>query len=89
MRVYGRQPIDFQQATIPRGSVYLIPERCKECDICIQFCPQNILKKSTMSNKKGYHFPEIIPGEEDNCVHCQFCSLVCPEFAIFTREVVG
>jgi len=89
MQVYGRLPIDLQQAIIPRGRVYLIPERCKECDICIQFCPQKILQKSTMTNNKGYHFPELIAGEEEHCVHCQFCSLVCPEFAIFSREGVA
>jgi NAD-dependent dihydropyrimidine dehydrogenase PreA subunit len=26
---------------------------------------------------------------EDACVHCEFCMMVCPEFAIFTMEVQG
>ena len=88
MNVYGREPIDLQQATIPRGQVNLIPERCKECNICIQFCPQQMLQVSRKTNSKGYHYPEVIPEKRESCVHCQFCSLVCPEFAIFTREVV-
>lgn len=88
MNVYGRTPIDLQQATIPRGRVYLIPERCKQCNICIHFCPRKVLHASQTRNGKGYHVPEIAQGKEDACVHCQFCSLVCPEFAIFTREVV-
>jgi 2-oxoglutarate ferredoxin oxidoreductase subunit delta len=87
MNVYGRLPIDWQQATVPRGQVYLIPNRCKECNICIEFCPREVLRKSERKNSKGYHYPEIVPGKEGSCVHCQFCSLVCPEFAIFTGEV--
>ena len=87
MQVYGRQPIDLEQTIIPRGQVYLIPDRCKECNICIQFCPRQVLQSSALTNRKGYHYPDIVPGKEEACVHCQFCSLVCPEFAIFTREV--
>jgi Pyruvate/2-oxoacid:ferredoxin oxidoreductase delta subunit len=26
-------------------------------------------------------------GKEHSCVHCEFCTMVCPEFAIFTLEV--
>ncbi len=87
MEVYGRRPINLGQTTIPRGQVYLIPDRCKECDICIQFCPRQVLRKSALANGKGYHYPEVVPGKGAECVHCQFCSLVCPEFAIFTQEV--
>ena len=87
MQVYGRQPIDLEQTIIPRGQVYLIPDRCKECDICIQFCSRQVLRTSKLTNRKGYHYPEVVPGKGAECVHCQFCSLVCPEFAIFTREV--
>jgi 2-oxoglutarate ferredoxin oxidoreductase subunit delta len=42
---------------------------------------------STLANRKGYRYPEVVPGKGAECIHCQFCSLVCPEFAIFTREV--
>lgn len=87
MQVYGRQPLDLEQITIPRGQVYLIPDRCKECNICIQFCPRQVLRTSTLTNCKGYHYPEVVAGKGTECVHCQFCSLVCPEFAIFTREI--
>jgi 2-oxoglutarate ferredoxin oxidoreductase subunit delta len=89
MEVYGRRPIDLEQTTIPRGEVYLIPERCKECNICIHFCPRQVLRTSASTNRKGYHYPEVVPGKEAECVHCQFCSLVCPEFAIFTLEAGG
>jgi 2-oxoglutarate ferredoxin oxidoreductase subunit delta len=87
MNVYGRQPIDHGRAVVPRGQVYLIPERCKECGICVRFCPQQVLQVSEQTNSKGYHYPQLVATNGQTCVHCQFCSLVCPEFAIFTREL--
>jgi 2-oxoglutarate ferredoxin oxidoreductase subunit delta len=87
MKVFARTPINLGELQIPQGQVYLIPERCKGCRICIELCPQQILQVSNQTNDKGYHIPEVIPGKEDACVHCEFCTMVCPEFAIFTLEV--
>ena len=88
MRVFARKPLNLDQAVVPRGQVYLIPERCKGCNLCIEFCPKKILAKSKSTNTKGYHYPEIIAGKENNCVNCEFCTMICPEFAIYTCEVV-
>ncbi len=87
MKVYARQPVDLHRMRVPRGQVYLIPERCKGCRMCVDFCPQQVLQVSTARNSKGYHYPEVAPGKEDACVNCQFCMLMCPEFAIFSVEV--
>ena len=87
MKVYARTPLNLHQVRIPRGQVYLIPQRCKGCGLCIEFCPQQVLRESPETNGKGYHCPEIALGKEEACVHCEFCALVCPEFAIFTLEV--
>jgi 2-oxoglutarate ferredoxin oxidoreductase subunit delta len=87
MRVFARTPIDLAEVRVPQGQVYLIPERCKGCNICIELCPQEVLQVSNQTNAKGYHLPEIAPSKERACVHCEFCSAVCPEFAIFTLEV--
>ena len=84
---FGREPIDQQNISIPQGKIYLIPERCKGCGICIIFCPLKVLQESSISNGKGYHLPEIAPDKDSSCVNCKFCSLICPEFAIFTEEV--
>ena len=87
MKVFARVPIDIDEVHIPCGQVYLIPERCKGCNICVEFCPKEVLQVSDQTNKKGYHLPEIIKGMEEACVQCDFCTVVCPEFAIFTVEV--
>ena len=84
MRVYARTPLDIEKVIIPRGQVYLIPERCKGCEVCVQFCPQDVLCISEDRNEKGYLIPMVAVGMETKCVNCEFCTLVCPEFAIFT-----
>lgn len=87
MKVFARTPLDLDKVRLPRGQVCLIPERCKGCQVCIQFCPRQVLGISQQANTKGYHYPEVLPGKEQDCVHCEFCTLVCPEFAIYTRPM--
>lgn len=67
--------------------IYLIVERCKGCNLCIEFCPKEVLAESNAYNKKGYHPPELveISGEKE-CVSCGYCSLICPEFAIYAES---
>ena len=82
-----RQPIDLGYAQVPRGRVFVISERCKGCDYCIRFCPQDVLSESKEINAKGYHYPIVEAGKDELCIHCRFCDLVCPEMAIYTEEV--
>ena len=84
---YTRQPLDLARQTVPRGQVYVIPDRCKDCRFCIDFCPEEVLTQSQNLNAKGYRYPVIAEGKENSCVNCGFCRLVCPEFAIYTEEV--
>lgn len=87
MKTFTRTPIDLNIVQIPRGQVYIIPSRCKGCEICVEFCPNDVLQNSDQTNAKGYHYPEVIEGKEESCIHCEFCMVVCPEFAIYTVEV--
>jgi 2-oxoglutarate ferredoxin oxidoreductase subunit delta len=82
-----RTPLDAPRVVPPRGQVYVIPNRCKGCRFCIEFCPRDVLIESAAMNARGYHFPVVGPGQEEACVNCGFCELVCPELAIYTREV--
>jgi 2-oxoglutarate ferredoxin oxidoreductase subunit delta len=87
MKVFSRTPINLNKVQVPRGQVYIIPDRCKGCNLCIHFCPQGILQESAKTNTKGYHYPETIHSSDKYCVNCEFCTMVCPEFAIYTQEV--
>ena len=84
-----RQPIDQRKFPTPRGQVYVLPERCKECTYCWEYCPKDVLEPSERPNAKGYRYPQIAPGKEDTCVDCGMCTWICPEFAIYTVEVTG
>ena len=83
----ARVPLDWQRVTVPRGRVHVIPHRCKECRFCVDFCPKDVLALSTETNAKGYRYPVVAPGKDEACVHCEFCTLVCPEYAIFSVEI--
>ena len=82
----GRIPMDLGLARVPRGRVHVIPERCKQCDFCITYCPTDVLAYAEDSNAKGYHFPMVAEGKESACIRCRFCDLICPELAIFTSD---
>jgi 2-oxoglutarate ferredoxin oxidoreductase subunit delta len=85
-----RKPLDADEFEPPRGRVYIIEERCKGCNFCIEFCPRDVLEESEKFNSKGYHPPEVV--NPDDCVDCQLCELICPEFAIYVldeKEVEG
>ena len=76
-----RLPIVPQPLCV-RGVVHIQVERCKGCELCIDYCPTRVLALSSGFNVKGYHYPTVVG---DNCIDCQACYSICPEFAIFAR----
>lgn len=60
--------------------VIILPERCKGCGFCIEFCPQKLLIESAENNVKGYRSVCLI--DRDKCTKCDICGMVCPDFAI-------
>jgi 2-oxoglutarate ferredoxin oxidoreductase subunit delta len=89
MQVFARKPVNLDRFQIPRGQIYLILERCKGCNLCVELCPQQVLEVSTETNAKGYHYPELKEVGDRHCVNCEFCTMICPEFAIFSVEVTA
>ncbi len=47
---------------------------CKQCGICVAFCPQNALD----TGKDGC---PVLKSPE-NCKGCDWCEIRCPDFAI-------
>ncbi len=84
---YWRKPLDLAKIKETRGKVILIEDRCKGCGFCIEYCPRDVLGMSSNFNKKGYSLPAVINGAK--CVNCHFCEVLCPDFAIYSIEVMG
>lgn len=82
---FWRKPLDADELVIPKGRVHIIKERCKGCGFCIEYCPRDVLELSEEFNSKGYHFPVTV--NEDACVSCGLCDLLCPEFAIYSESI--
>jgi 2-oxoglutarate ferredoxin oxidoreductase subunit delta len=47
---------------------------CKACGICAAFCPTGVLAR----DEAGYPYVKDI----DKCIHCGWCEIRCPDFAI-------
>ncbi len=80
-----REPVNVTTMVVPQGQVYILPERCKECAYCWEFCPNDVLDISDEVNSKGYRFPTVRDDRSEKCVDCGrgHCLEICPEFAIF------
>jgi 2-oxoglutarate ferredoxin oxidoreductase subunit delta len=50
-------------------------EWCKGCNICVSFCPTNVLALD--------HNEKIEIVNIDACTKCGLCELRCPDFAIW------
>lgn len=47
---------------------------CKGCNICVAFCPKQVLE---IKNEK------CVIARIDDCIYCGMCELRCPDNAIF------
>lgn len=61
------------------GVFKLREDRCKGCDICIDFCPTQALRRAPESSPNGVFLPIL---EEAKCTYCGLCDLLCPDLAI-------
>lgn len=82
-----RSPVNLSNYHTSKGVLHIIPERCKECNYCTNYCPKEVLERSPETNSHGYHPVRVRPGKEDSCVACGMCQTICPDFAIFVTEV--
>lgn len=85
VRTTHRVPLDSGSVIPPRGAIVVLGDRCKGCKFCIEFCPKDVLEESSAMNPRGYRYPVLAPDKQEACIHCRFCSIVCPEFAIYSE----
>ena len=60
-------------------------EKCKGCELCIEFCPKDVLELSMNLNKKGSKYS--VMARPDDCIGCRACVLMCPDVCIELFEV--
>lgn len=82
---FWRTPLDVDKLKIPRGELHIIKERCKGCGFCVEYCPKDVLELSDEFNSKGYHPPVVV--KPDECVNCDLCEMLCPDYAIYCVRV--
>jgi len=84
---YWRKPLDLDRWPVPRAQVKVLPERCKACDLCVEYCPVHMLEWSSEYNAKGYRYPVLVAGMDEACIACGYCQSVCPDFAIYIEAL--
>ncbi|MGQ9779923.1 MAG: 4Fe-4S dicluster domain-containing protein [Bacillota bacterium] len=55
-------------------------ERCKGCELCLNFCPRGLLRLAERLNGQGFKPAEIV--DQERCTSCALCARMCPEAAI-------
>ena len=66
-----------------RGTIIVDQERCKGCELCTHFCPQDVMMLDPDKlNAKGYHPAMLLETNEQVCTGCSICAVVCPDVAI-------
>ncbi|MBQ8263889.1 MAG: 4Fe-4S binding protein [Oscillospiraceae bacterium] len=69
-----------------RFKVLFNRDKCKGCELCVNFCPKHIISMDTGSvNAKGYH-PAGIENMSE-CIGCSSCALMCPDCCISIYEL--
>lgn len=66
------------------AKIYINEGYCKGCNLCIHFCPTDVLETSTRLNKAGFLMPVVAHIEK--CNACGVCELFCPDFAIVVEK---
>ena len=68
---------NFKSVEVKSGNsvVQIFPQLCKGCELCVYFCPKDVL--AIGEDMKVY------VKDEKSCIGCFLCQYHCPDFAIF------
>lgn len=62
-----------KEGSILKGKLTIKKEWCKGCNICVEFCPKNVLE---LKDEK------ISIKNLEACIQCNMCGKMCPDFAV-------
>lgn len=69
-----------------KGKLTFDDEACKGCELCVGFCPVNILSlDKERINRSGYYLIKV--SDMDKCIACAQCAIICPD-SVITVEVL-
>lgn len=54
-----------------------ISSRCNLCGLCVEACPTDVFKI----------YESHVVVDEDNCIYCRGCEIICPEKAISLKPL--
>ena len=63
-----------EKKTQQKHKIKIIGERCKGCEICVVYCPEDVLAMKDLV---------VSVSNLDKCTGCMRCELFCPDFAIY------
>lgn len=67
-----------QVITAKGHRIRIIKKFCKSCEICVQFCPEDVLGLA-----EDLKISAVNP---DRCTACRWCEFHCPDLAIFVER---
>jgi 2-oxoglutarate ferredoxin oxidoreductase subunit delta len=70
---------DKRPARGPRGRVVIFGTWCKDCGLCVEFCPVGVLAL----NEEGH--PYVAAPEK--CTACRWCEMHCPDCALVVKPI--
>jgi 2-oxoglutarate ferredoxin oxidoreductase subunit delta len=53
---------------------------CKGCFLCLEVCPNRVLRKGEKRSRGGYPMPQV--ADLDKCAGCFLCEWICPDLAL-------
>jgi 2-oxoglutarate ferredoxin oxidoreductase subunit delta len=80
-----RKPI-LQAPQTKDYKIMVLDEICDSCELCIEFCPRDVLEVSEEFNSRMFHPVKVVQREQ--CTGCLQCERICPSVSIFVQEVL-
>ncbi|MFX1516596.1 MAG: ferredoxin family protein [Promethearchaeota archaeon] len=81
-----RKPILPPPSTDKEYVVTILTEQCDGCELCVEFCPTDVLEIDMEAYNSRMLHP-VIAVKPDECAGCQQCERICPSVSIFVTEI--